>query len=91
MKVVNIKAAKLAIVFRQGELPLIDPAKPTFMLELGTYRVECAVNAKAARKLGVHAGGAVLQGRLVDDRGTLKLLDAGFQFLDPKPAEAVGS
>jgi hypothetical protein len=89
VKVIDIKAAKLAVTFKQGELPSIDPARPVFALQLGSHqhRINVVVNARAARKLAVHQGGCVLQGRLVDDHGTLKLLDAGISLFEPKPAE----
>jgi hypothetical protein len=35
--------------------------------------------------LAQHAGGAVLQGKLVAEGGKLSLLDAGFTWIDPKP------
>jgi hypothetical protein len=89
MTTIRLQSLKVAIPFRAGELPKIDPNRPMFVLELGTYRIACAVNAKAARKLAVHQGGAVLQGRLVSEGAALKMLDAGFQFFDPKPAEVV--
>jgi hypothetical protein len=44
-------------------------------------------DAKAARKLAAHAGGAVLQGRLIVEGGKLSLADAGFTWIEPK-AEA---
>jgi hypothetical protein len=85
MKVINIQSAKLNVVFRAGELPTIDPTRPVFTLQLGSHQIHVAVNSKAARKLAVHAGGAVLGGRLVSEGGALKLLESGFQFLGPKP------
>jgi hypothetical protein len=91
MKTITIPTAKLTVVFRPGELPKIDPAKPVFVLRLGAHEIHGQINAKAARKLANHAGGAVLGGRLVDEHGTLRLLEAGFQFFDPKPVEAVSS
>ena len=50
--------------------------------------IEVRVNAKAARKLAAWTGGAVLQGNLRYSDGQLSLAEAGFQFLDPKPAPA---
>jgi hypothetical protein len=44
------------------------------------------VNAKAARKLAQHNGGAALQGRLIVEGGKLVLAEAGFTWIDPKPA-----
>jgi hypothetical protein len=35
MKRVDIASAKLNVVFREGELPAIDPADPSFVLVLG--------------------------------------------------------
>jgi hypothetical protein len=84
MKVIPVKSLKANVVFRQGELPAIDPARPTFTLQLGQQQIAVAVNPKAARKLASHAGGAVLSGRLVSEGGALKLLEGGFQFLDRK-------
>jgi len=38
-------------------------------------------------ELQVHQGSAILQGRLtIDGSGKLALLEAGFQFIEPKPA-----
>jgi hypothetical protein len=66
-------------------LPAIDPARSEFVLQLGAQQIRGSVSAKAARKLAAHAGSAVLQGRLVDRGDKLVLLEAGFQFIDPKP------
>jgi hypothetical protein len=85
----DIASAKLTVVFREGELPAIDPADPAFVLVLGGLEIRGKVNAKAARKLAAHQGGAVLQGKLMVEGGSLELAEAGFQFIDPKPkAEA---
>jgi hypothetical protein len=81
-------SAKLTLVFKPGQLPAIDPDRPEFTIQIGNTRIAGKVNAKAARKLAVHQGGAVLQGRLVEEHGQLTLLECGFQFLDPpKPVE----
>jgi hypothetical protein len=85
MKRIDIGSAKLNVVFREGELPAIDPANPEFVLFLGGFQITAKVNAKAARKLATHQGGAVLQGKLVSEGGKLALLDAGFTWIDPKP------
>src|SRR5262249_41983509 len=71
MKRIPIQGAKLNIVFRAGELPAIDPNNPEFLLALGAVEIRGKVNAKAARKLAVHQGGAVLQGRLIVEAGKL--------------------
>jgi hypothetical protein len=84
MKRIDIQNAKLAIVFPEGKLPAIDPARPDFVLVLGGLEIAVRVNPKAARKLAAHPGGAVLQGRLVAEGGRLHLLDAGFSWLEPK-------
>jgi hypothetical protein len=55
-----------------------------FVLALGGVEIHGKINPKAARKLAVHAGGAVLQGKLVSEGGKLALLDAGFTWIDPK-------
>ena len=89
MKRVDIGSAKLAIVFPEGKLPGIDPNNPSFTLVLGGFEIAGKINPKAARKLAAHAGGAVLQGRLIVEGGKLVLLDAGFTWIEPKPkAEA---
>jgi hypothetical protein len=89
MNRIDIPSAKLAVVFPAGKLPGIDPANPEFVLFLDGFQIHGKVNAKAARKLAQHAGGAVLQGKLTVEGGKLALLDAGFQFIEPKPqAEA---
>ena len=85
MKVIPVTSAKLSVVFKAGELPAIDPARSEFILQLGAQQIRASVNAKAARKLAAHQGGAVLQGRLVEQGGKLTLLECGFQFLEPKP------
>lgn len=98
-RLIKAKSIKAAIVFRQGELPVIDPANPEFTVMLGEgepglrdgqvrFTVPCKVSPKAARKLAAWTGGAVLQGRLVIEGNKLVLADAGFQFIDPKPAES---
>jgi hypothetical protein len=84
MKRIDIASAKLTVVFPEGKLPLIDPNDPTFVLVLGDREIHGKVNPKAARKFAVHLGGAVLQGKLVVAGGKLELLDAGFQWIDPK-------
>jgi len=88
MKRVDVPSAKLTVVFPEGKLPAIDPADPAFVLVLGGLEVHAKVNAKAARKLAQHRGGAVLQGKLVVEGGKPGLLDAGFTWIDPKPDAA---
>jgi hypothetical protein len=90
MKRVDITSAKLTVVFPEGKLPAIDPADPAFTLVLGGQEIHGKVNAKAARKLAQHRGGAVLQGKLVAAGGKLDLLDAGFSWIDPKVEAAAG-
>ena len=85
MNRIDIGSAKLNVVFREGELPSIDPAKPEFVLALGGFEIHGKINPKAARKLAVHASGAVLQGKLVSEGGKLALLDGGFTWIDPRP------
>jgi hypothetical protein len=86
-KRLDIASAKLTVVFPEGKLPTIDPAEPAFVLVLGGLEIHAKVNPKAARKLAQHKGGAVLQGKLVSEAGRLCLLDAGFNWIEPK-AEA---
>ena len=89
MRRIDIGSAKLAVVFPEGKLPYIDPDHPAFLLALGGVEIVATVNAKAARKLAAWAGVVVLQDRLLVEGGKLALLDAGFQFIEPKPqAEA---
>jgi hypothetical protein len=88
MKRVDIPSAKLTVVFPEGKLPAIDPANPAFVLILGALEIRTKVNAKAARKLAQHPGGAALQGKLVLEGGKLNLIDAGFTWIDPKPEAA---
>ena len=88
MKKFEIASAKLNVVFRQGELPVVDPNDPNFVLSLcGERGITVKINPKAARKLATHQYGAVLQGRLVSQNNQLTLLDAGFQFIEPKNVE----
>ena len=89
MKRLDIASAKLSVVFPEGKLPAIDPADPAFVLVLGGLEIHGKVNAKAARKLAQHRGGAVLQGKLVAEGGKLDLLDAGFSWIDPKAEAAM--
>ncbi len=84
MKRINITSAKMSVVFPEGKLPAIDPNNPEFLLLLGSMEVRSKVNAKAARKLVQHRGGAVLQGKLVNVNGMPNLIDAGFSWLEPK-------
>ena len=87
MKRIPIASAKLNVVFPEGKLPAINPGDPAFVLDLGGVEIAGKVNPKAARKLAQHPGGAVLQGRLIAIGGKLRLLDAGFTWIEPK-AEA---
>jgi hypothetical protein len=84
MTTIPVTSCKLQLVFKPGALPVIDPAHPEFELVLGGHRIQGRVNAKAARKLAVHQGGAVLQGRLVEEGGQLVLVEAGFAWVEPK-------
>lgn len=97
-KLVKVKAIKVNVVFRQGELPAIDPNNPEFTVMLGEgepglrdgqarFTVPCKVSAKAARKLAGWQGGAVLQGRMTIEGNRLAIVDAGFAWIDPKPAD----
>lgn len=87
-KRLDITSAKLSVVFPAGKLPAIDPADPAFVLVLGGVEIAGKVNAKAARKLAVHQGGAVLQGKLVVEAGKLSLADAGFSWIEPRAETA---
>ena len=85
-KRLDIASAKLTVVFPEGKLPALDPVDPAFVLSLSGLKIFGTVNAKAARKLAAHQGGAVLQGKLIrDDEQELRLVDAGFTWIDPKP------
>jgi len=84
---IPIGAIKANIVFPAGQLPAIKPADPAFVLDLGGVTIAGKVNPKAARKLAQHPGGAVLQGKLIANGGKLRLLEAGFTWIEPK-AEA---
>lgn len=87
MNIVTITNGKLSIVFKQNALPIVNPSDPRFILNLNGVKIAVQINPKAARKLAAHSGGAVLQGKLVaTDSGNLSLRDAGFNWLDPKPA-----
>ena len=90
MRRLDIASAKLSVVFPEGKLPAIDPADPAFVLVLGGVEIHGKVNPKAARKLAVHKGGAVLQGKLIVEAGKLSLADAGFSWIEPKAAAAEG-
>jgi hypothetical protein len=88
MTTIQAASPKLSIHFKAEALPRIDPADPRFTIDLGGATIQATVNAKAAKRLAMHQGGAVLQGKLVADRGKLVLTEAGFQLLEPKPAAA---
>jgi hypothetical protein len=87
MKRIDITAIKANIVFPEGKLPAIEPNDPEFTLNLGGTEIRGKVNAKAARRLSQHQGGAVLQGRLIVENGKLTLADAGFTWIDPRPPQ----
>ena len=86
MTTLKISSAKLTIPFKAGELPKVDERDPSILLDLDGFRIAVRINAKAARKLAVHDGGAVLQGRLLVESGHLVLKDAGFQWIEQNPA-----
>jgi hypothetical protein len=87
MRHLYVPSMKVSVVFPEGRLPAINPNDPAFVLVLGGFEIAGKVNAKAARKLAQHKGGAVLQGKLVVEGGKLALLDAGFSWIDPKVVE----
>jgi hypothetical protein len=86
MTIIDVTSLKITIPFKADAKPAIDPSDPTFEIVLSEVRIRGQVNAKAARKLAAHPGGAVLQGKLIEQGGKLVLIDAGFTFIDPKPA-----
>jgi hypothetical protein len=84
MLTIPIQTAKLSIAFPPGSLPSVAPQKPELTLDLGDgYLIWVSISPKSARKLAAWQGSAVLQGRLVRGSAGLKLLDAGFTFIDP--------
>ncbi|MBV8268488.1 MAG: hypothetical protein JO252_19335 [Planctomycetaceae bacterium] len=83
MTTLPITSAKLTLPFKAGELPRIDPNDPKLILILGGVSIVAQVSAKAARKAGIWAGPAVLQGKLVFQDGRLAILDCGFAFIEP--------
>ena len=87
MRVINLQSLKVAVPFKAGSLPRIDPADGAFLLDLGGVKIAGKVNGKAARKAASWEGGAVLQGKLIVEGGELVLVDAGFQFLEVRPVE----
>ncbi len=89
MTTIPIPSAKVTVMFPEGKLPSVDPDRPAFVLNLGDgVLIHGTINAKAARKLATWKGGAVLQGRLTAGAGKLCLTDAGFTWIDPRPAPA---
>ena len=82
---------KASVAFKAGQLPRITPDDPRILISIGGIYVTGRVSAKAARKAAQWAGPAVLQGRLCFENGGLAIQECGFQFLDPKPAEAAPS
>jgi hypothetical protein len=85
---VPISSLKVNVIWKAGSLPAVSPDDPQFTLDLDGLKIVVRVNAKAARKLAAHQGGAVLQGRLVKQDGNLVLLEAGFQYLEQKTETA---
>jgi hypothetical protein len=85
---IQAQSLKVALPFRHGSLPKIDPEAPRFTILLGGIPIVVAISAKAARKAAIHQGGAVLQGRLQVEGGRLVLREAGFSWLDPEPKTA---
>jgi len=85
---IAIPSAKLAVTWKAGAVPPIDPNNPEFVLNLGNppVRIRGKLTPKAARKLGAHKGGAKLEGRLLVEAGQLVLADAGVQLFDPPQA-----
>ena len=86
MLVIPIASAKFTTVFKPGSLPAVDSDRPVFQLNLEGLVIEVRVNA-GARKLAAWTG-APYSGNLRYSDGQLSLAEAGFQFLDPKPAPA---
>jgi hypothetical protein len=85
MKAIAIPSLKVTVSFKAGTLPQVDPSKPVIVLDLNGTQIPATITAKAARKLAAHTGSAALTGKLVIEQGRLKLIEAGFQFFDPKP------
>ncbi len=88
MKSIIVPSIKATVPFKAGSLPAIPWQDPTFELVLNGVKIPGKVNAKAARKLAVWPGSAVLNGKLVMEGGRLVLTEAGFLFNDPRPAAA---
>jgi len=85
---IEVSSLKVVLPFKAGNLPVVDPNNPKFTLRFPDGRtVACAVNAKAARRLAGHRGGAALQGKLISEKGNLVLCEAGFQLFEIKSAE----
>jgi hypothetical protein len=87
MTTIPLSNIKVSLPFKTGALPRIDPNRPEFTLVLGTVHIRGSISAKSARKIAAHQGGAVLQGRLVEQGGKLTLVDGGFSFFDARPVE----
>lgn len=92
MTTAKVKSIKATVVFPADQKPDISPEDPRIRIEMeGGLTILAKVNAKAARKLRLHTGTSVLQGRLVIDQGVLTLADAGFTFSPPPTADAAAS
>jgi hypothetical protein len=87
MTVIPVQSAKFGVVFPEGRLPRIDPNRPEFILDLDGCKIQARISPKAARKLAVHQGGAILSGRLIVENGRLVLDAAGFQWMEKKAEE----
>src|SRR4029078_12012980 len=81
----DIPSAKLTVVFPEGKLPAIDPAEPAFILVLGSYEIWGKLNPKAARKLGQHKRGSVLQGKLIVTLASCLWPTRAFPGSNPRP------
>ncbi len=89
MITITVPSLKIAYMFTEGNLPAVDPSDPRFTIALGPATIEVRINRKAAARLSAHHGGAVLQGRLMaGPNNTLVLAEAGFTWLEPRPAAA---
>jgi len=87
MTTIPVSSIKAAIVFAAGNLPSVDPSEARIELVFSGLKIEARINRKAAARLSVHHGGAVLQGRLIaGPNNGLVLAEAGFTWLEPRPS-----
>jgi hypothetical protein len=87
----KVDALKVMLPFPAGKLPKINPNDPHLLLEFGGIKIHARFNSKSVRKLNLHIGSDVLQGRLLFSNGAYVLMYAGFQLIEPREPEPMAT